>query len=820
MAEASGFQEMKEEFQFLLCDSCHAEVLNPTLLPCLHNLCSQCREENKPIGVCVICGTPHSHSAEIPQNPDNVFFANLQFKFSLYQKVTGNQRLACENCENEAEFWCSTCKEFLCTLCFRSHQRYLKKENHEARSLKDFQAESYREFFSTVRKNNTMFCSKVGHNTQMLSLYCKQCNQSMCTICALLDGEHMGQHCDISQEIQCRQDELQNMSAELKEKKNAYDKSFSSHEELVRKMVQLRNETQELIQRKIEEMIRMLQEKGEGYLAEVEALHNHQVQEVEEKLQEMDGVRQRITSSQRMVEKMHLYASGQEVLEIHPFLRQSMMELRRKQPPTAEGIKVKNFVETKSQLQNLLERVTNKKGHFPDMSVAPPPPASSPVGNGYLAVASRVLTTPGRVPSQSSSPEKNALQSQQPPGILPVPAKPQTPKPQKNFSGSPSSKRQYVEETTKTEGHLKMFKMEPLNEEEWNDSTSMRNEPGTSYGSTGVSYITGNQEGLRETLDDTLIATDYSSDLEEDSSMNISSEEESTDDDDDDDEIGASNLSLDINPISPVGQKSPMRYPLDKPENASSQFIFFLFKSLPGNSLHLVVLGDKDTVFNVTISYQENSRERVSVFGLDELLQYLSILQVPILVGYKLWSMDIPALLNALQEINKEQQFEGSILGFLDVLPLIREKIPDISKNTLKNVDKKYLCGTLDHTNMSNCVRYLMELCTRYEINKEFLRLQLIPCSSLRCYSSLQPLLRERVLSMPSVQTLALHNISLDTLQCTYLSDPEEGLKKLCRRLNANLRIGEKKIQRLSKIRTYFQHLPSSSQGSSLPEIP
>uniref|UniRef100_A0A8C5RWV6 PML-like coiled-coil domain-containing protein n=1 Tax=Laticauda laticaudata TaxID=8630 RepID=A0A8C5RWV6_LATLA len=310
-------QEMNGEFQFLLCDRCHSQVLDPILLPCLHNLCSQCHEENKPIGLCIICGTPYSHSAEIPKNPDHVFFANLQFKFSPYQKVTGNQRLVCENCETEVKFLSS--------------------------------------LISSNQKSQTL-------PFLFPSLYCKQYNQSMCTICALLDSEHMGQLCNISQEIQCRQDELQNMSVELKEKKNAYDKSYSSHEELVRNMVRLRNETQELIQQKIEEMIQILQEKGEGYLAEVEAHHNHQVQEVKKKLQEMDGVFQRITSSQRLVEKLHLYVSGQEVLEIHPFLRKSMMELRRKQPSTAEGVKVKNFLETKSQLQNLLERVTNNKG--------------------------------------------------------------------------------------------------------------------------------------------------------------------------------------------------------------------------------------------------------------------------------------------------------------------------------------------------------------------------------------------------------------------------------------------------------------------------
>lgn len=184
----------------------------------------------------------------------------------------------------------------------------------------------------------------------------------MCAICAVLDNKHMGQHCDISQEIQCRQNELQNMSTELKEKKNAYNENYGSLEELVRNMEQLKNETQELIQQKIEEMIQMLREKGRGFLADVEAHHNHQVQDVKKKLQEMDGVVQRITSSQRLVEKLHIYASGQEVLEMHPFLKKSMMELRRKQPSTVEGIEVRNFLGTKRQLQDLLERVTKDKG--------------------------------------------------------------------------------------------------------------------------------------------------------------------------------------------------------------------------------------------------------------------------------------------------------------------------------------------------------------------------------------------------------------------------------------------------------------------------
>ncbi|XP_070809677.1 protein PML-like [Pituophis catenifer annectens] len=797
--ESSAFQptEMNEEFQFLLCDRCHAEVPCPKLLPCLHNLCTRCLEENKPISLCVICETPHFHLAEIRETLDNVFFANLQVRFNLYQKVTGSKGSICDNCRTQAEFWCSTCEEFLCLLCFRSHQRYLKKESHEARPLKDFQEESCKDFLSTIRK--PMFCTKTGHNTQMLSLYCKQCSQSMCAICAVLDNKHMGQHCDISQEIQSRQNELQNMSAELKEKKNAYDENYGSLEELVRNMEQLRNETQELIQQKIEEMIQMLREKGKGFLADVEAQHNHQVQDVKKKLQEMDGVVQRITSSQRLVEKLHIYASGQEVLEMHPFLKKSMMELRRKQPSTAKGIKVRNFLGTKSKLQDLLERVTKDKVSSTANGAALPLSASC-----STSVSGSDTNFPRGSGATKSTPEA-------------VPAKTQT-EPQENLSGRSSLKREHAEVEINTGDPPKMVKIEPLNKE-WDNPTLIKNEPGTSYGPTRGSYNTGSQGGPRGTPDDTLLIApeENSSDLENDSSINISSEEESTDDED---ETGASVLPLDINTTSQVGQKSPTRYPLSQPANVSleSSTIFFDLKTLPGNTFHLVALGE-GTFFRVTISCLENTNDKVCVFGLDEFLHYLGTLQMPILVGYKLWSMDLAALLDALQRINTEGLFEASIFGFLDAFPLIKEKFPDISNYSLKNLDKIYLWGQLDSTNAGECAKTLKDLCTIFEINNMFQSRPLIACSSFRCYASLQPLLREKVLFMPSVQTLALHNISLTMLQSVYQSDPDNGLTKLCRCLNSRRRIGERKIIRLSKIRGYFRNLPSSSQGSSLPEI-
>ncbi|XP_070619107.1 protein PML-like isoform X2 [Erythrolamprus reginae] len=748
---ASQAPEINGEFRFLLCDICHKEIPHPRLLPCLHNLCSQCIDQC--VDQCVVCGTPKVRHAENPEHPDNVFFANLQIKLSLYRKIK-SEDLVCDICKKEAGFWCDKCKEFLCLSCFRSHERYLKRENHEPRPLQDLRAESCQDFLSATRQPNTLFCSKKEHSTQILSLYCRQCNQSMCAICALLDTEHMSQRCNISEEIQCRQNELEGMNTELREKKTAYEEANGRFQELQRNMEQMTNETRALIKQEIEEMIRMLREKCKGFLAEVEAQHKHQVKEVKQKMQAMHGVVQRITTSQRLVEKLQLYASGQEVLEIHPFLRESMMELRREHPSTTEGIEVNNFLGTKNQLQNLLERVTGDRE----------------------AVSAITQREPQEVGACTPAPAVH----------------------QRHLSPSPKTfflqvKRSYAEKEMNTEGHPKKVKNEPLDGEEWSDSAF--NRPGTSYGSPGGSSITGGQGDRREAPEDTSLMADDDLDaaiLEDDYLINATSEEDD-EDDDDDDETGASVLPLDINTTCP------------SVDNRGSAIVFFNLKSRPGNMLRLVALGEEPLIFRVAIFCQENTS-----IGMDEFLQYLSSLQDPILVGYRLWTMPLPALLDALHKTNKEERFEASIAGFLDSFPLILEKFPKNSNAAVKNLEKLYLSERLNDNNTGNFAQNLKDFCSCFEINMSQRR-PLILCSNFRCFLSLQPLLQQKALSMPSVQTLALHNISLSTLHSIYQNDPEKGLMKLCRHLNSRRGIGESKINRLSKIRKYFQNLPSSS---------
>lgn len=194
--------------------------------------------------------------------------------------------------------------------------------------------------------------------------------------------------------------------------------------------------------------------------------------------------------------------------------------------------------------------------------------------------------------------------------------------------------------------------------------------------------------------------------------------------------------------------------------------------------------------------------------GLNYFFSFLRSLHKPILVGYNLWALDLPLFIKALEVLKKDEEFRTSIFGFLDALPLIKEKIPKMASYKLKSLDSKYFWGQLDDTQATNCAKTLKDLCSVFDVNPAVERRAVVAYSKLQCYGSLQPLLRKKVLTGTSAQTLAWHDVHLSVLQSVYQNDPVKGLQKFRRYLNSRLRKSEKKIPNLNEIRDYFQVLP------------
>uniref|UniRef100_A0A8D0GGX8 B box-type domain-containing protein n=1 Tax=Sphenodon punctatus TaxID=8508 RepID=A0A8D0GGX8_SPHPU len=224
--------------------------------------------------------------------------------------------------------------------------------------------ESAKQFLEGAKKSSNLFCSSASHQNKgkITSIYCRGCEKPLCCSCAFLDREHTNLCCDIHLEIQRRQEELGSMSTELQGKKKHYEDAYNHLQGQANHLEQVKKETKELIQQKVAEMLQLVQQQGEELQTMVENRHQLERQDIEGKLQHMEAVLKRMASSERLVEKMYLYASEQEVMDMHPFIRKSLAGLKKEQPP-AVGARVQagDMAECKAKLQAMYERVTGKK---------------------------------------------------------------------------------------------------------------------------------------------------------------------------------------------------------------------------------------------------------------------------------------------------------------------------------------------------------------------------------------------------------------------------------------------------------------------------
>ncbi|XP_032628554.1 protein PML-like isoform X2 [Chelonoidis abingdonii] len=879
---------MEEEFQFLLCQGCQKELRNPKLLSCLHTLCTDCLEENKPVGQCPICHHPIPQASGIPDQ-DNLLFANLQAKLSIYQKIVQGNDLVCDNCLKEGEFWCSDCKEFLCVKCFETHQRYLKRESHEAKAVKNLKMGSAKEFLDGSRKLSNLSCPNPTHANQMLSIYCTECQKPICCICALLDSWHTGKHCDIKVEIQQRQQELGSVSEELNKKEELFQDAYCNLKRKADHLYQVRNETQELIQKRVEQMVQLIREKEQELLEMVERLHHLGNEELEGKLQQTEAVLKRMGASKQLVEKMHLYASDQEVMDLHSFIKGSLEDLRKLQPlAVGATIQAGGFAKCKARLQALFERVTGEGGTSAPQCAPPsedkntvtlsleplhPPEAShqrrhlpandseglfshedlmcSPSsqtepcppedGGGDVCPAnwgdgSPVLQITPPAQARRNGEEENAFRqltsaeagerartgdgartgtgASMDHGREAAPAGFTD-----NFSKAPSLSLPVKRKGVETEAPAKVIKTE-ADAGKWEQSArkhqqNLLEQPGTSSStSSSSSCVTDSFSAAR--VADLLENNSYKLCEPDDSTGCLDSSEE----DDSDEESTDSSLPDNINSVSCESSEGDLlAFPASSPRELDmrqASLLFFDLKFLMNTILQLAVV-DGEKSFTVLIQPLTSlpgliSKGSVCEIGVKTLFRCLCSVHKPILVGYDLWSPALPVLFQSLDLLSKKEEFSAAVFGFLDILPLIKEKIPKAGSYKLKNLANTYIWRQLSDNSPLDNAKALRDLCTVLEVDPMEDPRPVVTCSNLECYASLQPLLNKKLLSKPSVQMLSMHNVSLSKLHTLYLMDPEKGLQKFCRFFNSRLQSSEKKIRKLSKIKAHFQS-PQPSAG-------
>ncbi|NWU90526.1 PML protein, partial [Upupa epops] len=342
----------EDDLEFIHCEHCHKESHNLRLLTCLHTMCLDCLNKNTSVEQCPLCGTSIPRASGI-LDMDNLLFTNVQARLSIYKKIADRVDLFCEKCKKASEFWCSECEEFLCTKCFKAHQHYLKRENHAAKRVTDIRAGSAKDFLEATRRTGNLSCSNPTHRGQTVSIYCKTCEKALCCSCALLDSHH-APFCDIRSETQRRQEELSTASRELRGKRSSFKATYVALEDEVARLEEAQREMRELIRQRVEQLVRLIRQEEEDLLGLVEARQEQGQRELVRELQRVEGVLRRMEASERLVEKMSLYATEQEVMDMQPFIKGSLEELQRMQLPAAEErVQSGDFAECKARLQAL-----------------------------------------------------------------------------------------------------------------------------------------------------------------------------------------------------------------------------------------------------------------------------------------------------------------------------------------------------------------------------------------------------------------------------------------------------------------------------------
>ena len=186
------FKSLRKEAE---CPLCLETVKDPKTLPCLHSFCLVCLDKHahyarRQLQTAIKCPVCQA-SFQIPQEDT---FGGLPASFHLNRLVDllaladgGTESQQCGSCEenNTATHYCFECQSFLCTTCFKAHQRFKATRGHKNISVDNLQADDVEKL---IRR--PVMCSEQYHQDQPLEYYCKDCNVCTCIKCSVVSHNH------------------------------------------------------------------------------------------------------------------------------------------------------------------------------------------------------------------------------------------------------------------------------------------------------------------------------------------------------------------------------------------------------------------------------------------------------------------------------------------------------------------------------------------------------------------------------------------------------------------------------------------------------
>ncbi|XP_077642129.1 protein PML [Lonchura striata] len=370
-AEGEDEEEEDDDFQFLRCDGCGQESPQPRLLRCLHTLCPACLSDTKQC--------PRCRAAAAVPAVDNLLFCNLRSRLQLWRQIRSAGGPGCGHCRAEAALvWCQECEEFLCGRCLEEHQWWHKKKAHRVRRVEELRAGSARQFLEDTRGSCSLFCSSDSHpeESRVCSIYCPRCERALCCPCALLDTGHAPFR-DLRAESRRRQDELRSLRRDMRCLRRAFEAALARLRGEVARHEELRERLRERVRASAERLQELVRSEAEELLALLEARPERGRRgALAEELSGAEAALLRLEAAERLVDRLGRYGGEQELMDMQPFVKAALLELRRLRPPEPPELREPpDFAECRARLRALVERVTGR----PDIGVLLPHPTPAPL---------------------------------------------------------------------------------------------------------------------------------------------------------------------------------------------------------------------------------------------------------------------------------------------------------------------------------------------------------------------------------------------------------------------------------------------------------
>lgn len=151
------------------------------------------------------------------------------------------------------------------------------------------------------------------------------------------------------------------MTQALEEQGRLFDSAHAQMRSAIGQLEHERADIEKQIRARVRQVVEYAQAQERELLEAVNVRYQRDYQEIAGQLGCLEAVLQRIRTSGALVKRMKLYASDQEVLDMHTFLRKALCSLHQEEPQNQKArLLTSGFEEFKLCLQDLISCITQR----------------------------------------------------------------------------------------------------------------------------------------------------------------------------------------------------------------------------------------------------------------------------------------------------------------------------------------------------------------------------------------------------------------------------------------------------------------------------